>query len=103
MNHLGRISSHRATDVGRGEQPPLVQWELAEISEVLDIQVRRERGEKGGWGIEWIGKCVRYAGRHDDDRAGVPVDSLGTADEVSKTVGTTAASRPPKLNGSQDL
>ncbi len=49
VDHFGGVLAHGPADVGRVEQPLVVHGELAQVTEVLDIEVGSEGADELGW------------------------------------------------------
>ncbi len=58
-DHFGGICRHRPGDVGGFEQPLLIYGEPAQVTEVLDIEVRSERADELGRLAERVGETER--------------------------------------------
>src|SRR5215471_3862595 len=87
VHHLGRVTTHRTRDVRGIQLTLIVQGQLAQVTKVLYVEVRRQGADERRRLLEWIRKSMRYADRHDDDRACLGIEVLIAAGEAHCTGG----------------
>src|SRR3954453_17376969 len=83
-DYFGGVLGHGAADVGGIELAPVVDGEPAQIPEVLDIQVGRERADEPGRFAERVGEGVWRPGRDSDARPCSGVDAVGSGGESER-------------------
>ena len=76
VDHFGGVLAHGPADVGRVEQPLVVHGELAQVTEVLDIEVGSEGADELGRLIEGVGEGVRRPWWDRDARPCFDVDTV---------------------------
>src|SRR5580765_3387786 len=76
---VGSVPGHRACDVAWIRLASVVRRQLADVAEVLDVEVRRHRPDEHRRLLKRIRECVRHANWHHDHRPRFDVNRVGAA------------------------